>query len=500
MLKGFEKVNGFQKFLYFAFYAVFCLSFAWIIEIVSVGTVNKGIPVTFALVAGFFLLFFIAVRPVGKIIGRTDNKRLDITFAIMTVMALGFMILIGFKTEVAYENTWDYGKIIRTSMSLAKNDGKETFQYFARYPNNLMILYILEVFFSCVLKYKPNVSPEDLLDSSVILNCIFIIAGVVFLYLAVRKRKSSKTAFAVAIVTYLSAPLWMYSPIFYSDTVGLPFMTATLFFYECARGRKGFLRYLYAFLAGAFAFAGFKVKASIIFVLAGIFADIIISNGIKNIIKFTVPVVLSAAMIIPLFSYLPTTIVEIDDKMYEEYRFPYTHWIMMSLNKDGGYVWDDVRYTEKFKTEDEKTQANIRQIKSRILKRGFGGTVRFVLVNKVERTWVNGDMDGLKYLGMQLDKTGTVQKFILHDGEYYNMTVLYTQSYHLAILLFTLLGAVMSFRKKERGGTFAAYVALFAVAAFLLIWECNPRYLYTFIPMFSITAVDGMEKIYKKIR
>ena len=56
-----------------------------------------------------------------------------------------------------------------------------------------------------------------------------------------------------------------------------------------------------------------------------------------------------------------------DEKMVDRYRFPVTHWIMMSLNSDyKTHVDEDVDFTMSFDTYDAKKQANIREIKARL--------------------------------------------------------------------------------------------------------------------------------------
>lgn len=56
-----------------------------------------------------------------------------------------------------------------------------------------------------------------------------------------------------------------------------------------------------------------------------------------------------------------------DEKMVDRYRFPVTHWIMMSLNSEyKTHVDEDVDFTMSFDTYDAKKQANIREIKARL--------------------------------------------------------------------------------------------------------------------------------------
>ena len=56
-----------------------------------------------------------------------------------------------------------------------------------------------------------------------------------------------------------------------------------------------------------------------------------------------------------------------DEKMVDRYRFPVTHWIMMSLNSEyKTHVDEDVDFTMSFDTYDDKKQANIREIKARL--------------------------------------------------------------------------------------------------------------------------------------
>lgn len=77
--------------------------------------------------------------------------------------------------------------------------------------------------------------------------------------------------------------------------------------------------------------------------------------------------------------------------MVDRYRFPVTHWIMMSLNSEyKTHVDEDVDFTMSFDTYDAKKQANIREIKARLENISTPYEACKMAYHKVARTWDSG--------------------------------------------------------------------------------------------------------------
>lgn len=103
-----------------------------------------------------------------------------------------------------------------------------------------------------------------------------------------------------------------------------------------------------------------------------------------------------------------------DEKMVDRYRFPVTHWIMMSLNSEyKTHVDEDVDFTMSFDTYDAKKQANIREIKARLENISTPYEACKMAYHKVARTWDSGGFSYGKYLSRS-DPSGGLRE-VLHS-------------------------------------------------------------------------------------
>ena len=69
-----------------------------------------------------------------------------------------------------------------------------------------------------------------------------------------------------------------------------------------------------------------------------------------------------------------------------------------------------------------------------------------------------------------------------------------------AAWLMVLCGMALGFlRKKTERGELTAYLALAALAIFLMIFECRARYLYLYAPFFVMLGVAGWVGLYRRV-
>lgn len=175
-----------------------------------------------------------------------------------------------------------------------------------------------------------------------------------------------------------------------------------------------------------------------------------------------------------------------DEKMVDRYRFPVTHWIMMSLNSDyKTHVDEDVDFTMSFDTYDAKKQANIREIKARLENISTPYEACKMAYHKVARTWDSGGFAYGKYLSRS-DPSGGLRE-VLHS----RLLGIYVNGYHSAMLIAMAFGAVYAAGKRRHSALFFSIVTLTGVILFFLIWENPPRYIVTFIPVIMLLCTAG---------
>ena len=185
----------------------------------------------------------------------------------------------------------------------------------------------------------------------------------------------------------------------------------------------------------------------------------------------------------------------ITEEMKDKYEFPPTHWIMMGLGY-GGFSQEDVDRTKSFDTYKEREKFNKREIKSRIENYGFLGLVNHLFSDKVIRTFGSCTLAGGDYVGHKpFHKNGIFTRLFSLHGDLRPIGLTFSWIYYIFITLGILFSAIGSLRKKKMPTNqklLAGRISIFAIFFFMLIWECNSRYLLAFCPVMILLAADGL--------
>ena len=118
---------------------------------------------------------------------------------------------------------------------------------------------------------------------------------------------------------------------------------------------------VYALIASLFIALGNTVKGSIAVMLISVMIFFVLKMGVKRGAILSLAAVMLLIGVSKAAYYGGLAMGISDEKMVDRYRFPVTHWIMMSLNSEyKTHVDEDVDFTMSFDTYDSKKQANIR--------------------------------------------------------------------------------------------------------------------------------------------
>ena len=193
---------------------------------------------------------------------------------------------------------------------------------------------------------------------------------------------------------------------------------------------------------------------------------------------------------------LTNNILGITDEDLNRYEFPHTHHIMMMLNKTGGFVQEDVNYTNSFETKKEKTDANMKVIKERLQERGTSGTLKHLFYTKFIRTWGDDTFSSSDYASRGTMKNNIITDFVTVPGKYHS----YYQAYTETIYIITLVGLVLSFSLKSDNKLIClSKRTILLVALFLTLWECNSRYVIQIMPIIAIVSAYGYSLLINKL-
>ena len=179
----------------------------------------------------------------------------------------------------------------------------------------------------------------------------------------------------------------------------------------------------------------------------------------------------------------------VNEKMVQQEEFPVTHWIMMSLNPqyEGGFNQEDVDYTKSYIEKQEKVSANINKIKERVKEMGVSGTAEHVFIKKVGRMWGTGDCSAADYVSRQPLSDNILREIFALNGQYNYFYRMCAQLYYVFIIVGILkTAAVLAATYSEIRRDFMIELCFIGVFMFFLIWECNSRYLFVFLPVLGL--------------
>lgn len=483
-------------------HSLFFLVSVWITIILFITSIKKfAFSYVLLLVVVGFLIYLFKKRTI-KYFPPQKSAYLK-NFLILLSIAFLSMLVIGFSLRVDVYNTWDYGQLIRTAYENVTDGNFTNPTYYARYPNNSFYLLILSVYFK-LLKPWAGEDIYNYINATIPVNCILVTLSILFSYLAARLFLTERSAFRCGLVLLTMSPFYLYSAIAYTDVFAVFPVSLVLFLYMKAKveAKKGKKLLWLCFTALVLA-AGYKIKATLIILFLAICIDMFFGMiqkkmklvwGVTFALVFGVTVVGCSAV---STSYLVRN--GVTQEMMSEEAFPITHWLMMSLNPkyEGGFNQEDVEYTMSYIGKEAKVAANIEQIEKRVSSMGIAGTIKHVFVKKVARMWGQGDCSASDYVARQaLSENIFREIFSLNGRLNFGYRVL-AQIYYTYIIMTIARNSILVLHRNKVDNSFVLELSFLGIFLFFLIWECNARYLFVFLPVIVLlaSALEGRRRI-----
>ena len=446
------------------------------------------------LIAWYFMYMFLK-RKIPEDLNRKYKIFLVFIYFILVTIIQVFVL-----NNFSVEPGWDFGVVFNNAYSFVLNgsrDGATYIEYFEYFPNNIMLFVLLVIFIKVGLAFSLSA-----LQSAWIMNILFIDLALLLLFLVVNKRYGFKVSLFSLIITLFFLPIFLYTPIFYSDTLsmfaGIGFIYLYLCLIENQAYRKKYIVLLILF--GLLAFFAKEIKVTSLIVLIAILFHFLLNSNLK---KF----VLSAFIICSSFALCSVTfkLLVINNSSFAFVQtghgsYPYTHWLMMGVedidvdnserNSVGGYSSSDYALTRSYKTGKDAIRFNLEEYANRIKKMGVIG-----YFNYLTKKGVNAWSDGLYFSDVKLSLNSRhtdskLYQFFLVDQSTRYVLIYFSQGVQFAFLILLIGGSLI---KKEE----IDYVrlSLFGIMLFLLFWENRSRYLLNFIPLFILVIIEFYQNI-----
>lgn len=424
----------------------------------------------------------------------------------MMALLFGFIILTLLNFRVT--PSWDFGDVLNGAYDIANKRPFGYGTYFEIYPHNLNPAIFIGLFIR--LLGTGYWSPY-------IMNTIFIMISVIISYILARKILGSKLSTLVPIIFIFTTPIYLYSPIVYTDTLSLPFPVLSVLLWVMARDKKAnTLTKYYSFFAliGLSSAIGYLFKPlAAVGLIAAIIEAILFNKYFEKeksraklsfiFTRKVIPVLVALFIFggtIGAFNFYKS-ISGYSYGIPSEKTFPLSHWFMLGTNKPfseggtsygyGGFSHEDMFFTKALPSEELKKSETMRVFKQRILDMGPNGYVKFLL-KKIEYTWDDGTFYVLIKLGRFPLKDEP--NFIMGGTGVSNKPyIIEAQLTHAVILLLMLILFIGSLFIRTKSICRMPSSMCLGVMIFLLFWETRSRYLVTLIPLFNILAVCGID-------
>lgn len=387
--------------------------------------------------------------------------------------------------------SWDLGLCIQSANEIIENGhSTDMAVYYIQAPNNIFITLMLTV----VFKIFSIVGISNTNISTLIANIFFIQLAVLFLFKTSKRLFGNITACFTLILMFLFLPIYPYSTIMYTDTTSMFIPIALLYLiiktYDNTSNKK---KYLYDILIGCLMFISFKLKVTALIVIVAFVIIQFINKKIFDTIKIllisgSIFIILNSTFVLFLTK---TGIMGIPMEKTKE--IPYTHFIMMGMYDSGAFSADEWQFTLRLPDYETRQNENIRVIKNRLKTYKTQGYIKF-LNNKIKgQTWGSGTYDFEGILNSYNVDNNIAHKFLLADGEYYQIVYYYCQIYHFTMLICIAISIIYTIKNSNEERVLSiAKLSIFGLLIFLLIWETRSRYMLNFIPIYILVFVSGI--------
>lgn len=438
-----------------------------------------------AAVGGVLAAF--AVSRLWNLLPALSRRGEVVAVVVLFVAYAALQAFVGWKLRVQPTATWDFGLVYTYASDYVLN-GVLPDDYFLRCMNNTGLYALFCGFFS-LLKLM---GVTDFTTPAFVLNLLAIDGALVLLYFCGRRMFGAKRAIFLLLCAFFTLPFIAYVPVYYTDTLTLPFPIAAVLMWLHARAhwREGRTKRAWGlFLAvSALCAVGALLKMTVIIVWVAIVLDLLILLCGKGRLLMllaglavTVGIAVGGTFGLRYIPMLPR--YDYDKGM------PLTLWVLMGLEGDGGYDDDSFQLALTKETKTERAELISAHIGDRLYKLGPLGTVVHA-GRKLSYTFG----DGTYFAASKLDRSpatpGGLHEFFVYTGRWFGVTAYVSFAIEAAMLVWMVVAAVKSLGRKNNALTFVR-VALFGLLLFLLVWETRSRYLVNYLPLFLLCAAEA---------
>ena len=434
------------------------------------------------------ILFIVLFMYYKMIIIKLNNKLTTIVISGYLLIILASEVIISF---IAFNPVVGDYAIIKDGI-VAFFEGKQTYEslgQFRSYPYNTHIRLIGGYFAQIIgsVDWSMKVLPILTITGSIILNALIV-----------KKVTNFNVAHISIVISLLNVLVYWQAPVFYTHTLVVFFLPATLYAYLCLKSANTKIsKVIWWFVLGFLAACTYIIRPTALSVAMAIFFENIFKYRKAQSLKFLSSILFCILLIVG-FKSITTTLNLSTDNNVE--KVPYSHWIKMGLNEQTYGVWNvpDVTYPDFVKNTEDMDEYNKEIILQRIKDFGVTGYIKH-LNEKVERLWVSSQFSSYRLGEWFEQRNDTVTNIVSNfDSRAYKVFSVYSFLIKLFILFGTLAAGILyrKFNENETEVLRICMTSILIVFVFLLLWETAPHYSYEVFAFMNIPASLGLYKLF----
>ncbi|MCA5011651.1 MULTISPECIES: glycosyltransferase family 39 protein [unclassified Enterococcus] len=498
-----KKINQFENFL---FAVLLCYTFFGAIRSSLLNFQNIS-----NLLYSFVIILFFLTTYVFLSDKRTKIKKIIVTKLriILTherlIVSLMFCLFILIQIALLINITAPIGWDVLDNFNEVTSPDKGHFSFaLSVNPNNQFFFFMMYGINTIINNIDFSGSLSNSWLSWQIVNCIFIDLSIIILYLSAKKLFNRSIAFITFCLFSFSLALspWILTP--YTDTMVLPFISFTIFFFSILRNNDSLALWKKMILIwgiGMLIMCCFFMKpSSVVFFIAYVLVVLprtLLSKESRkkktSLILTTVILVTSLILTQQSFRFFTQhqSIISFDTSLAK----PWTFFVMMGLTGSGGYSDADTQMIYSIPTAKEKKEYTKEMIKERIKNKGAIGYIKFLSQKNINNT-ANGDFDwgvdgaDLKPASSPKNKLQAFLQNLYYPQSLQSANIRFLM--HIVYLL-TLIGMILTIRMKRENVLIEILKLTFiGMIFYLLLFEGGrSRYLIQFLPFLFLLSANG---------
>ncbi len=509
-MKEKSRKKTFVDILCLIFYSLFTICFSYIFLNCFLRNPleykNLHAWIYFLLAIFTLLLWILLYHCIKKVFSKLCKKQVQIIFLCTFLLSIVFLAVLYFTLEVPLG--WDFGVVYSQAKAYVLTGDRTHMtyglEYFQWFPNNIFIFFVEVVIF----KVGKIFGIENFLAIGVIVNGLLIFLAILFMVLYCYRKWGVEKAYFSLLLSFFFFPLYLYLPIFYTDTMSVMFGPLLLFlstFLKDETKKKNILLLVFiCFLL----FIGMKIKMTIFFFFFSFFAIFITQKRYKRCFAFVGIFLLCYFSCNQIYQKIIVEKESFNFTVNNYGSIPITHWIMMGIEDPkidyaarmvhGGYYGDDYLITQSYKTGKESIPRHIKEIKRRIGDYGILGYTDY-LTKKAVNAW--GDGSYYSHIALSFNNQNTKDIQNIFAGRDSDIIYYIEEGIQMAFLFVLCISGIYCIKKNDQQ-VIGEHIATFILFLFLLLWENRSRYLYNYIPIFIIIVTCYIDKmnVLKKIK